>query len=283
MLRRHGYAASILQAGGSGEPFFDVDVPLINLDPTFQLRAEDILVIPEDRNDIFRQVANLPVRKIVFCQNHHYAFAGLGEGADFASYGVDTVIASSQKIREFLEQNYGFESVPVIRYGIDPALYFPEQKKHQIAYMPRKLPLQADFIRQSFRLRYPEYRDLEWVRVENVQETEAARHLRESALFLCLSRMEGFGLPPIEAMAAEALVVGFTGQGGDEYANDLNGFWCGQEDVRRCVERLAEAVEILREDGPPKSARIAAGKETAATYSMTNMESDLLSFWKAQL
>lgn len=282
VLRKHGYQASILQAGGTGEPFFEVDVPLINLDPSFQLQADDIIVIPEDRNEIYRQVAALPVKKIVFCQNHHYVFAGLGEGIDFSAYGVQTVVASSQKIAEFLEQNFAMTDVPVIRYGIDPVLYHPETKKHQIAYMPRKLGIQSDFIRQSFRHRYPDYSDLEWVRVENMQEKEAARHLRESALFLSLNRMEGFGLPPIEAMASGCLVIGFTGQGGDEYADDMNGFWCGQEDLQRCAERVAEAVAVL-DDETATAARIAAGQKTAEYYSMENMEADLLGFWKSQI
>lgn len=283
LLHRHGFDAHILQAGGAAKPFFEVDVPLINLDGSFQLRADDILVVPEDRGEIYRQIAPLNVRKMVFCQNHHYVFSGLGDGRSFSDYGVGTVIASSRKIAEFLEQNFAMTDVPVIRYGIDAALYHPEPKLRQIAYMPRKLPLVDEFIRQSFRRRFPLYRDVAWVRIVDMQETEAARLLRQSALFLSLSRMEGFGLPPVEAMASECIVVGFTGQGGDEYATPENGFWLPQEDAKGCVEALAEAAGMIDRDAERTAAMRAAGVATAARYSMAEMEADLLRFWKAQV
>jgi glycosyltransferase involved in cell wall biosynthesis len=48
-------------------------------------------------------------------------------------------------------------------------------------------------------------------------EAETASVLRESAVFLSLNEREGFGLPPLEAMASGCVVVGFHGGCGRVY------------------------------------------------------------------
>lgn len=48
-------------------------------------------------------------------------------------------------------------------------------------------------------------------------EQEFADHLRASGVFVAHSYPEGFGLPPLEAMACGCVVVGFTGGGGSDF------------------------------------------------------------------
>ncbi|WP_238555543.1 glycosyltransferase [Chryseobacterium sp. P1-3] len=50
-----------------------------------------------------------------------------------------------------------------------------------------------------------------------MNEQEVAQHLKESAFFLSFNHREGFGLPPVEAMACGCFVIGYSGQGGKEY------------------------------------------------------------------
>ncbi len=57
-----------------------------------------------------------------------------------------------------------------------------------------------------------------------------------------MSHREGFGLPPVEAMSAGALVVGFHGGGGLDYATPRNGFWRSEGDLVGCADALAEAM-----------------------------------------
>ena len=52
--------------------------------------------------------------------------------------------------------------------------------------------------------------------LEGRSEAEVAARLRESVLFISLSRAEGFGLPPAEAMACGNHAIGFHGMGGRE-------------------------------------------------------------------
>jgi glycosyltransferase involved in cell wall biosynthesis len=123
-------------------------------------------------------------------------------------------------------------------------LFKPAAKKNIIAFMPRKRRIEATYIRDMFRFTYPEYRNWEWHEISGKTESEVAALLGESRVFLSLSRLEGFGLTALEAMAAGCVVAGFIGIGGREYANDQNGFWAGEDDFPTCVEQLKKAVEL---------------------------------------
>ncbi len=50
--------------------------------------------------------------------------------------------------------------------------------------------------------------------LEGRPEGDVATQLRKSVLFISLSKAEGFGLPPAEAMACGCHVIGFHGMGG---------------------------------------------------------------------
>ena len=187
------------------------------------------------------------------------------------------MFCGSDFIAKALHDLLGSETVPVVPYSIDRTIYKPGNKKAQIAYMPRKMPAEAGYIRAAFKRRYPEHADIPWLKIDNMNETEVARALGESTVFLSLSRLEGFGLPPLEAMASDCLVAGFLGDGGWEFATSANGFWCNGEDWHGATDALANAMNSL---GTERGTRlINAGRQTVANYSVERMERALIQFW----
>lgn len=60
--------------------------------------------------------------------------------------------------------------------------------------------------------------------IDGLTREGAAEVIRRSALFLSFSEREGFGLPPLEAMAAGCVVIGFDGGGGREYLRPETSF-----------------------------------------------------------
>jgi glycosyltransferase involved in cell wall biosynthesis len=52
-----------------------------------------------------------------------------------------------------------------------------------------------------------------------MSETEVARTLAASRIFMAFSDFEGLPIPPVEAALAGNFVIGYTGQGGREYWN----------------------------------------------------------------
>lgn len=158
--------------------------------------------------------------KVIFNQNCYYTFNEYKEGKN--NYGVYQdkktllTIVVSQDSKEYLE--YKFEDLSVVRIslGINEKFCYDEEKKKQIAFMPRKLP--TDLLQLKLLLKDRKvFQDWNWVAIDNKTECEVAEILKESAIYLSTNHIEGFGLPPAEAMACGCYVIGYTGNGGKEY------------------------------------------------------------------
>ncbi|MBM4072669.1 MAG: glycosyltransferase family 4 protein [Planctomycetes bacterium] len=283
LLVKNGYDAVVLLRQDEAQHFFRSQVPTMVAGRNMSITASDIFVVPEPWNDILRGLASSPARRIVFCQNHFYVPNGIARATDYAAFGVSTILSCGDVIASALRDIFGLKHVPVVHNAIDHTLFKPGAKRLQIAYMPRKMRKESDYIRMSFKRRHPRFHAVPWVPIEMIQEAEVARILGESAIFLSLSHLEGVGLPPLEAMASGCLVVGFGGGGGLEYATPQNGFWCRQDDLSGCADALARACTLAHDDREAHAVRVAAGRSTAGRYTLQRMERELLDFWRTEL
>lgn len=282
LLRRNGFDARILLVDKARDSFFEQDGVVFEPVPRgSRASADDIFVVPEPWHNHIRDLTRVGLRTLVFCQNHFNVFHGLRDATSYLDLGVEEVFACSRVIAAFLEREMGLPPVSVIRNGVDHARFRPGEKRLQIAYMPRKMANEADFIRGLFRLRHPEFRDVPWVSIVGVPEAEVAEIMAHSAVFLALGRNEGFGLPPVEAMAGGCLVVGFVADGGREFATERNGIWCPAEDYAAVADGLARALRLhgTREG----TAMVGNARQTAARFGLDAMEEDLVAFWSARI
>jgi len=232
----------------------------------FSPEADHLYVLPEDQPHILADFAKFPQRKVIYSQNHFYAARSFGKVRDFSDFGVTDILCSSRTIYEHSRVRHPALRAWVVPCAIDTSVFRPlVPKKKVIAFLPRKRSVEAIFLQDMFRFSYPQYRDWEWLEISNVDEAETARRMGLASVFLSLSRMEGFGLAPLEAMAAGCVVAGFTGLGGREYATSENGFWVQEDDFPACVEALAKAVR-LSDDSGLGAYRKACGR-TLALYS----------------
>ena len=281
ILARNGFDARILLVDDKRDAHFDGAVPTDTMVPEFAIRPDDLFVIPEPWEAYIRQLRKHPVRRYVFCQNHFYIFHGLGAAKSYAEAGIDTVFCCGEVISDFLTSVMGQPRAPIIHNAIDHAVFRPAPKRRQIAVMPRKMRIETRFILGSLRQRHPDLADVPWIEIVDRPESEVAQILGESAVFLALGRLEGFGLPPIEAMASGCLVVGFTGDGGRSFATPENGLWCEPENWLGCADLLAQALREYDADGGRR--RVEAGLATASEYTLERMERELVAFWQAEI
>jgi len=283
MLNRNGFDATIVLVDGNRDSFFDAEIPIEVLGPRFRLKASDIFVIPEPWGDHLKRLEPFDVRRLMFCQNHFYLYHGLGPNKSFEDRGLHGVFCCSEVIAEYISRTFGIPEVPIVHNGIDHAMFHPGDgiKKRQIALMPRKMRIEANFIVETFRRTHPQHADVPVIIIDGMTETETAEILRESAVFLAMSRLEGFGLPPIEAMASGCVVVGFRGDGGRSYATPRNGVWCEAEDWFAAADGLATALAMFDADGAADMKR--AGLETASQYTLERMEADVVAFWDREI
>ena len=280
-LVKNGYPAFVLHNKRNFTlPWLESNVPILYVEDNIQISPNDLVVIPEDYKEALNVFKNINVRKFVFCQNHYYIFKGLQNGDSWQDYGVSKVFCCSNIISKFICTVFDYSDVPVIHNAIHPDLFKPRNKKLQIAYMPRKTPRELDFIRNLFKRLYKQYDYIPWVCIDKVNESKVAEIMSESAVFLSTSNFEGFGLPPLEAMASGCIVVGFHGDGGMEYASNDNGFWCNWNNISECAKTLGHVISLINCDDEIVHKIRRQALKKAGEYTYDRQENDLLNFWR---
>ena len=286
VLCRAGFnAAIVFPRSAAALNWFASTAPVLYASKDIGLTADDWVVIPEDYPGALAALSRLRCRRAVFCQNHHYIFNGIAPRASWADFGISEVLVSSEAIRDFVTDIFGIAATH-IPLSLDHSIFrrADGERKLQIAFMPRKGGHHIPFIRGILHHLAPDLDDFAWVEIDGRNEREVAGIMQQSAFFLSTSSREGFGLPPIEAMACGALVVGFKGGGGREYATDTNGFWVTDEDAIALSDRLRELMRSYRNE--PDDARWQSIREegiaTALRYSNKQEQRALIDFWTAR-
>lgn len=287
ILNRFGFKAFVVHGRPGFRPlWFQSGAPRLYAGQSLGLGPGDWAVIPEDHPAAMEALKDAPCHKAVFCQNHYYVFEVLGPGQTWADYGVSEVLASSQAIEQFVARVFGLRPhlVPV---AVDGGLFRPDEaaRRVRVAYMPRKGAANIRMARGVFGQAAPHLAHIPWVALEGLNERQTARALAASGVFLATGRREGFGLPPVEAMSAGAIVVGFAGGGGREYADSRNGFWVPDEDPLELAETLIRVLELMsaQPDSGVFTAMREAGHATARRYAPDVMAERLLGFWSARV
>jgi hypothetical protein len=96
-----------------------------------------------------------------------------------------------------------------------PSAFAPSAKQPLITYMPRKLRHHAE--RLEYYLAHVLPAQWRLARIDDMPAPQVSALMSTSSIFLSLSDMEGYGLPPLEAALCANVVVGYSGQGGKEY------------------------------------------------------------------
>ena len=279
-LIAQGRDAVVFEQNGQRPAWFPSTAPIVG-QGIFTPSADHLYVLPEDQPRILADFAKFPQRKIIYSQNHFYGALGIGDAASYADYGVTDILCSSRTIYDHCRIRHPSLNAYVVPCSVDPAQFKPAPvKQNIIAFMPRKRAVEAVYIRDMFRFTHPQYREWQWREISNVGEAETARLMGEAKVFLSLSRLEGLGLTPLEAMASGCVVAGFTGIGGREYATPDNGFWGNEDDFPACNTALAQAVaQSLSNDEAHKT----ACRQTLAAYTPEAFQQGVKRAWSSLL
>jgi glycosyltransferase, group 1 family len=145
--------------------------------------------------------------------------------------------------------------------------------------MPRKL---TDDVRQVIlilKLR-GKLKDWKLVPIDNKTEQEVAEIMKQSTFFLSFNHREGFGLPPVEAMACGCYVVGYHGQGGKEYFKPEFSSLVEGGDIIAYVKKVEELLSTYEKS--PETI-IEKGKKASeyilSHYTMDKEEEDTIKIW----
>lgn len=205
----------------------------------FVARADDVIMVPEFTAAWLS--AKFPSsRKVLMLQN---GFSALKEAAapGFAPADYVMEIAFSEACAEASRLVCG-RAPEQISLAIDPHKFaYTERKKLQLAYMPRRRFRDLEILEPLLK-KAPALRDVEFVSIHQLTADEAAAKIREALFFMSFAEREGFGLPAAEAMATGAIVMGFTGVGGNEFFTPDVSFPVPEEDVSAFYETVTRVV-----------------------------------------
>lgn len=194
------------------------------------LTPEDLWVVPESWPNAISPGVNSGARTLIYAQSWNFLLTTLPAGVRWKQLPV-RYLAVSRPVAWFMESVLDLRVEGVLPPAVNPVFFEAaskrpkERQRHtgtpvRVAWMPRKNRALAEQIQQvaeAALARASVPARVEWVPVHKVSQAEAADIFASCSLFLCTAFPEGFGLPPLEAMATGCVPVGFTGFGGWEY------------------------------------------------------------------
>lgn len=272
-LNRLGLEAKAYYVG-SPEGFHKFSVPVVRAGAP--ILANDIVVVGEDHHKLLQELRNVACKKILHHQAFFYTFSGFGSIAELNAYPFSHILVASDYCANRLKDVGVKHPISRIHPAV-PAYFQPGEKRLQIAFTPRKRMIEAQFLKGYFQAKAPEFAHVPWIPIMNISRQECAHIMGQSAIFAALPMLESLGLTSLEAMAAGCHVVGYTGHGGSEYANDQNGDWVAEGDHDGFVEALRAAC-LLFQSGQ-NNPKISAGSLAVANFTDLVFEHDLRQAW----
>jgi len=280
ILNANGFDARIVhRQKGFKIKWFEHDTRVI-YEPAPVRKSIDVGVFPEIWGpNIAKWGKN--IRRVVFNQNCYYTFMAyqLSEDArpTYLDPNVIGTIVVSEDSKKYLEQAFAGLHVYRIHYSIDPKLFFPQPKKKQICFMPRKNADDARAVLCTLRC-LGALEGWQIAPIDKVTQSQAAAIMRESALLLSFGHPEGFGLPPAEALLCRCIVIGYTGGGGDEF---MKSEFCFPIRFREILEYVQTVERILKEysQQPAQFSRMKAAAFIAENYSEKREQDSIVSCW----
>lgn len=250
-----------------------------------KIEKKAILVLPEIYGDCIHRIEP-DVKKVIFNQNCFYTFNGYSiedylTTTPYLHINTLANIVVSENSKQYLEYSFSGSLVYRLHLGINHKIFhFEKEKQKQICFMPRKLSEEVNQVINILKLQ-GNLNDWKLVSIDNKTEIEVADIMKKSVIFLSFNHKEGFGLPPVEAMACGCYVIGYQGKAGVEYFNPYFSSPINDGDIIEYVQKVEETI-TLYEQNPEKI--LQKGKQASefvlSNYSLEIEEKETISIWK---
>jgi hypothetical protein len=189
-----------------------------------------------------------------------------------SDHGPLAVLATSQHVAEVAAFAHPGLEVRHVQLGLDVERYRPldardPADRRRIAYMPRRGGADVGLALRLLAERGT-LDGWEVCPVEGMAADEVAALLQRTEVFLSVSHREGFGMPPLEAMACGAYVVGYDALGGREFLKPDLASPVETGNVLALARALDTVLAAERDDpGWLRRRGLAASAHVRATYS----------------
>lgn len=278
LLQELGFNAIPIRMGKHDGNFFGYPIETKHIsEVSTALSDADIVVCPEvcpSASTLFQGG-----KKILFAQSWSYLYQNNVTNKEktwqpYTEKGFDLVMCCSGYIAHKL-QGEAKDKVAIVNNFIDLKSFTRDDSKRitgRVLALPRKN--EQDLRRIMAIL---EKENIDFRLVDGLSQKELIKEYQAADIFLATGYPEGFGLPPLEAMACGAAVVGFTGGGANAFMIDgETALVAADGDCAGAAEKLYR----LLSDNNLKTELKAAGSTIAAEFSEARTKSDLSSVFE---
>ncbi len=183
-------------------PHISIEAQKLNVGP------QDFIIIPEVFSNIMEQCAKFPCKRIALCQSYDYILELLNLGHNWASYGINDVITTSQKQADYIKTLFPTINTYIIPVSIPDYFKTTKGLKKPIISLHTREQKDAIKIVKSFYLQYPMYKWLTFRELRGLSKKSFAEAIGESCLCVWIDDISGFGTFPIESIECDTPVIG---------------------------------------------------------------------------
>ena len=213
-------------------------------------KKKDFIILPE----IFAHLADdLLIKKginyAIFVQNGYVIQSTNNENKLLRAYQKAKFILSySNDITKCINLKFPNLKTKIIKisYALNLNNKIETKKRNLITFMSRKLPQHTRLVADYLKNNLP--RNWMLKNIHQLSEKETYSILKKSKIFLAFSSFEGLPLPPVEAALAGNYVIGYTGEGGDEYWKKPIFTRINSGDIKHFVKSINEKVKFLKKN-----------------------------------
>ena len=228
----------------------------INLKQNFDFdNKKDFVILPE----IFAHLANeFLIKKIkyaILIQNGYSINSTNDEQKlDSAYKNAKFILSISKDTTNCIKLKFPKLKTKILKvsYSLDLGEVNFNKKKNLITYMNRKLPQHSNLVISYLKPNLSKKWKLH--NLQNLSEKKTYDLLKKSKIFLSFSNLEGFGLPPLEAALAGNSVIGYTGEGGNEYWQEPLFLKINSGEINKFVLKIIDKINKsnFKKDFPKK-------------------------------
>ena len=255
ILADNGYDVTLLYEGQ--ETFnptwmeFSIEhIPKVRINhlDSFKINAEDLLVIPEGFGNLIDSTKNMKCKRTVLAQSWIYIYTSMPRAKSWKESGIERVISVSQGITEYIEKHMPGIEVDQYKQSISPIFKSNLDKEFKVCHSSSRSNTQQmntlnliNIIKSGDK----KLKNVQFIELKGMSKQQFASELANCAFCLYTDEIAGFGTLPLEAMACNTHVVGFSNIGNKEYVRDSNGFWCQNGDYHTLVDNLSLQLNIF--------------------------------------
>lgn len=178
----------------------------------------------------------LPCQKVMFLQGVN-TFTTIDRHFDY-------YVSTSRFVQKYAKKYYNIDS-RIINPFINVDLFnkgIPwNTRSNQILLLTYKKETVYEFkqLMRRYLTKYP-LGSLSFKKIQNLSQGQLSTIMGQHKYYLTLTPVEGFGLPPLEAMSSGCVVLGFDGYGGRDYFTANNSCVTGYRDYAPVISFLQE-------------------------------------------